>query len=82
MRQSLHAVNLAAAATTAVSHLVHLLVRPGGILSSCVRAGTYLRLGFEGSYCINVVTRLVTLPWRRSLPDFYIVGFPVRGADN
>lgn len=42
--------------------------------------GTYLRLGFEASYCINVVTRFVTLPWRRSLPDFYIVGFPKCGT--
>lgn len=40
-------------------------------------AGTLARLGFEGAYCINVVTRLLTLPLRTSLPDFYIIGFPV-----
>jgi hypothetical protein len=41
-------------------------------------AGTLLRLGFEGAYCINVVTRLLTLPLRTALPSFYVVGFPVR----
>lgn len=36
-----------------------------------------MRLGFEASYCINTLTRLLTLPMRRQLPAFYIVGFPV-----
>ena len=40
--------------------------------------GNYLRVSFEASYCINVLKRFFTLPLRRKLPDFYIVGFPVR----
>ena len=39
--------------------------------------GTLLRLGFEVSYTINVVKRFCTLPLRRTLPSFYIAGFPV-----
>lgn len=39
--------------------------------------GNYLRVAFEASYCINVLKRLLTLPLRKKLPDFYIVGFPV-----
>jgi hypothetical protein len=41
-----------------------------------------MRLGFEGAYCINVVTRLLTLPLRTALPDFYIVGFPKAGTTS
>ena len=41
------------------------------------RLGNYLRVAFEASYCINVLKRIFTLPLRRKLPDFYIVGFPV-----
>lgn len=40
-------------------------------------AGTLLKLAFETSYSINVLKRLLTLPFRPHLPDFYIVGFPV-----
>ena len=40
--------------------------------------GKLLRVGFEVSYTVNVIKRLCTLPLRRSLPSFYIVGFPVR----
>lgn len=39
--------------------------------------GILVRIGFEASYCINVVTRFLTLPLRRQLPAFHIVGFPV-----
>jgi len=42
-------------------------------------AAAYLRISFEGAYCMNVLTRLATLPLRRRLPDFYILGFPVGG---
>lgn len=36
-----------------------------------------LRLQFEGAYCTTVVSRLLTLPLRPHLPDFYLLGFPV-----
>ena len=39
--------------------------------------GKLLRIGIEVSYTLNVVKRFVTLPLRRSLPAFYIAGFPV-----
>ena len=39
--------------------------------------GKLLRIGFEVSYTLNVVKRLVTLPLRRALPSFHITGFPV-----
>ena len=39
--------------------------------------GAFLKISFEASYCINVLKRMFTLPLRRKLPDFYIVGFPV-----
>lgn len=39
--------------------------------------GNCLRLAFETTYSINVLRRLLTLPIRSHLPDFYIVGFPV-----
>ncbi len=42
-------------------------------------AGTAARLGFEASHCINILTRLLTLPLRPHLPAFYVLGFPVRG---
>lgn len=41
--------------------------------------GFLVRIGFEASYCINVTTRFLTLPLRRQLPAFHIVGFPVSG---
>jgi hypothetical protein len=44
--------------------------------------GNYLRIAFEASYCINVLKRLFTLPFRRKLPDFYIVGFPKAGTTS
>lgn len=36
-----------------------------------------LRLQFEGAHCATVVSRLLTLPLRPHLPDFYLIGFPV-----
>lgn len=36
-----------------------------------------MRLGFETTYTINVLRRILTLPVRPHLPTFYIVGFPV-----
>lgn len=39
--------------------------------------GSCLRLAFEATYTVNVLRRLLTLPIRPHLPDFYIVGFPV-----
>ncbi|KAG1676354.1 hypothetical protein FOA52_001149 [Chlamydomonas sp. UWO 241] len=45
-------------------------------------AGCCARIGFEGSYCINFYTRWLTLPIRRSLPDFYIMGFPKCGSTS
>lgn len=44
--------------------------------------GLAVRLGFEGSYCINVITRFLTLPLRRDLPSFYIVGLPKCGTTS
>ncbi len=44
------------------------------------RQGSYgklLKIGFEVSYTVNVIKRLLTLPIRRNLPAFYITGFPV-----
>lgn len=35
---------------------------------------------FVRSYAINTLTRLFTLPMRRSLPSFYILGFPKCGT--
>jgi len=35
------------------------------------------RLQFEGAHCVTVIGRVVTLPIRPHLPDFYIAGFPV-----
>ncbi|KXZ54517.1 hypothetical protein GPECTOR_4g582 [Gonium pectorale] len=45
-------------------------------------AGTAARLGFEASHCINVLTRLLTLPLRPHLPSFYILGFPKCGTTS
>ena len=39
--------------------------------------GQCMRVGFESTYTINVLRRMLTLPMRPHLPDFYIVGFPV-----
>jgi hypothetical protein len=39
-----------------------------------------LRLQFEGAHCATVVSRLLTLPMRPHLPDFYLLGFPVSGG--
>ncbi len=39
--------------------------------------GQCMRVGFESTYTINVLRRMLTLPIRPHLPDFYIVGFPV-----
>jgi hypothetical protein len=39
-----------------------------------------LRLQFEGAHCTTVVSRLLTLPLRPHLPDFYLLGFPVSHA--
>jgi hypothetical protein len=40
-------------------------------------AGWLLRLQFEGAHCMTVLGRLLSLPLRPHLPDFYILGFPV-----
>lgn len=40
-------------------------------------ASWLLRLQFEGAHCVTVVGRLLTLPIRPHLPDFYIAGLPV-----
>eukprot|EP00798_Chlamydomonas_sp_ICE-L_P001763 gene1763-33177_t len=40
------------------------------------------RLGFEASYSINVITRLLTLPMRPYLPSFYVIGFPKCGTTS
>ncbi|KAG2433221.1 hypothetical protein HXX76_008291 [Chlamydomonas incerta] len=45
-------------------------------------AGTAARLGFEASHCINILTRLLTLPLRPHLPSFYILGFPKCGTTS
>lgn len=42
--------------------------------------GYIARIGFEGSYSINLLTRFFTLPLRRNVPDFYILGFPKAGT--
>lgn len=42
--------------------------------------GGLLRLGFEVTYTMNCVRRFLTLPLRRRVPDFYIVGFPKVGG--
>lgn len=42
--------------------------------------GFLMRIGFEGTYCMSVWRRWLTLPLRRSLPDFYILGFPKCGT--
>ena len=39
-----------------------------------------LRLQFEGAHCTTVLSRLLTLPLRPHLPDFYLLGFPVSAA--
>ena len=39
--------------------------------------GQCMRVGFESTYTVNVLRRMLTLPIRPHLPDFYIVGFPV-----
>ncbi|MEW5320275.1 MAG: hypothetical protein WDW38_011357 [Sanguina aurantia] len=44
--------------------------------------GLLVRIGFEASYCINVTTRFLTLPLRRQLPAFHIVGFPKCGTTS
>jgi len=41
-----------------------------------------MRLGFEATYCMNVVRRFLTLPLRRQLPCFYIIGFPKCGTTS
>jgi hypothetical protein len=40
------------------------------------------KIQFEGAHCVTVVSRLLTLPLRRHLPDFYIAGFPVRSSSK
>ena len=42
--------------------------------------GAALRIGFEVTYCINVVKRYLTLPLRRYTPSVYILGFPKCGS--
>ena len=40
----------------------------------------WVRLGFEGTYTMNIVRRFMTLPLRRKVPDVYILGFPKCGT--
>lgn len=42
--------------------------------------GGFQRLGFEATYCMNVVRRFLTLPLRPYTPDVYILGFPKCGT--
>ena len=42
--------------------------------------GFFQRLGFEGTYCMNVTRRMLTLPLRRRVPDIFILGFPKCGT--
>lgn len=42
--------------------------------------GTLARIGFEATYCMNVVRRFLTLPLRRYTPHTYIIGFPKCGT--
>ena len=44
--------------------------------------GGLMRLGFEATYCMNVVRRFLTLPLRRQVPAFYLVGFPKAGTTS
>ncbi|KAL0055855.1 hypothetical protein WJX82_005104 [Trebouxia sp. C0006] len=44
--------------------------------------GQCMRVGFESTYTINVLRRMLTLPIRPHLPDFYIVGFPKAGTTS
>lgn len=42
--------------------------------------GFWQRVGFEATYCMNVVRRFLTLPLRPYTPHFYILGFPKCGT--
>ena len=42
--------------------------------------GGFKRLGFEATYCMNVVRRFLTLPLRPYTPHVYILGFPKCGT--
>ncbi|WPT17529.1 hypothetical protein PSENEW3_00005532 [Picochlorum sp. SENEW3] len=42
--------------------------------------GFFMRIGFEATYCMNVIRRYLTLPMRKRLPDVYILGFPKCGT--
>ncbi|KAL0031835.1 hypothetical protein WJX79_010384 [Trebouxia sp. C0005] len=44
--------------------------------------GQCMRVGFESTYTVNVLRRILTLPIRPHLPDFYIVGFPKAGTTS
>eukprot|EP00882_Tetradesmus_deserticola_P013264 GHRQ01014068.1.p1 GENE.GHRQ01014068.1~~GHRQ01014068.1.p1 ORF type:complete len:420 (+),score=66.51 GHRQ01014068.1:481-1740(+) len=39
-----------------------------------------LQLQFEGAHCMTALARLLSLPLRPHLPDFYVLGFPVRST--
>jgi hypothetical protein len=58
-----------------IPHIFTKLQREQGWL-----AGWLLRLQFEGTHCMTVLGRLLTLPLRPHLPHFYILGFPVSGG--
>jgi len=52
--------------------------RSQGLRSKVGVVGSWLlRLQFEGAHCATVLSRLLTLPMRPHLPDFYLLGFPV-----
>ncbi|GMH40491.1 hypothetical protein BSKO_08395 [Bryopsis sp. KO-2023] len=60
----------------AVPFIPHIWKAQGPVL------GNYMKISFEASYCINVLKRMLTLPLRRQLPEFYIVGFPKAGTTS
>lgn len=41
-----------------------------------------MRQAFEVAYTINVLRRVLSVPVRRRLPDFYILGFPEAGTTS
>jgi hypothetical protein len=52
---------------------------PRGLRARVGVVGSWLlRLQFEGAHCTTVLSRLLTLPLRPHVPDFLLLGFPVR----
>lgn len=44
--------------------------------------GFFVRQAFEFLYSVNVLRRLISSPFRRRLPDLYILGFPKSGTTS